>query len=1067
MSKSDEGNAWELDLAELFLSRRNFLHAGLAAAGMAALGGCSSDAVRRTASGLDPIHRLQMILRQSPDHLVARSRELVQQGDIEKIVAFVRDRIGVLPAPTRGGDPLTAARWGADATLRGGAGTLRERAELLAGLLTAGGAKATVVSIERPSTVDHVALADRVATPFAPDADRLAALWKQATGGAAPWPARVADTLDDVADRVAQRLLAALPPEALQANPWPDDLPARIPAVAVESGGGTRWAIAVGKVGLVDREPAGLSTSLSPVDLPQVEVSLAVALLPPRGAVTDGSVIHEVAKGRWSAAEVAGRHIEVTFIPAAPPSDLVGQRPEAFPLRIPVLRLVRAEGGDPPPNHLGETLAMVSRSGGLYTTDEAGTSLAGPFGPVVTADSADRRRRLGQVQKLEAVADPSTFPAVEVGLTALDATGNRVEGLAATDFDVREDDRPVPFEVVANGAPAGVRLLVIYDTSGSVAETWSRPAAKASFEKTLARALTTAGGTSPFLTQVIGVGDRARPNGWAAPTEADVAAGLAAVSSNSDVWTTLGRALPASGASAAIMISDNRSSLEDPALIPELQRALGASGVPVLCVPIGQVDELSTALIVARSGGARVSPSAPDVAERLRSFAEQQVKRAATTSYRLRVRAPVSGPADRTIEVALAGRGAIRTTVRYHVPPESDRGVASGVGGVYLTISVGDRVQTRRLGGVESDGRGGLAEPIGSVAIAEANRVLDQVTAIAFEPGSPPAAILLDDAVTAAISAKAAVAEIRPSLDAVDRGKLVTAVGRAGRYPALFPALLQASAKGTSAPPEGLRVVVFTFGTDAAGKVAVTTDIVPGLNRSLPVGTDRRSAFTAALRSSLGLSLREAGAMRSSAASDLGDRPLQVVAPNEWLPDSGPWDAAHRAALKPIMTEYLGWYRLVPTTGTGPACWVVDPGTGTTVAVGALGRGAASSGCVIDVPGAGDIAGALYWLGFAGAAISIGCQVHNPVKKTTVEIYGCLGAQTAGVASAAGALFTAPNWSARATTYFVYAIGTLMGSLPDMLEGVGADPMEAPAKVVLAVIALLIGVLGNLDCGGS
>ena len=1052
------------------VSRRELLEALVAAAGLAVLG-CRPDA-RPTHAGTPPgapslesIDRLREILRASPDHLVARARELIARRDLDAIVAFVRDRIAVLPAPTPTGDPLTAARWGAEATLRGGAGTLRERAELLASLLTAAGARATVAAIDRPAAIDRAALAAVPAARFAPDAADLEALWQQATKGLAPWPGKGEDALDAVADRISRHILDALPASAREAAPWGDDLPRSIPVVQVESSGRTRWAIALGKVGFQDSPPAGLTTSLNTVDIPAVELSVAVALAPPRGAVTDGSALHEVARGRWSAAEVAGRHVELTFVPPVPPAELVGRSPDDFPIRLPVLRLVTAEGGDPDPARNGETLAMVTRSGGLYTTDDGSQTLTGPFGLVPAADSAARQRLAGSVATIKATADASTFPAVDVAVVALDQAGHRVDGLGAADFTVEEDGKAVAFDLVANGAPAAVRLLVLYDASGSVTESWVAPAAKARFEASLARALTAAAERAPFSVQVIGLGGRAGPNGWAPPTEAGLRSAMAGITSTSDVWDSLGRALPASGASAAIMISDNQSTLEDPALVPAFRRAFAAAGVPVLAVPIGKPDEAATAFIVETSHGARLSPTAPDAAERIRAFAEAQVTRAATTSYRLRLRAAEAGPSERTVAVALRGRKSVGASARYRVPLPEARGVASGVGGVYLTITVGGRREIRRLGGVPLDGRGGYLGTIDAAAIADATGVLDRVTAVAFEPGSPAASVLLDDAVTAAMSAKAAAASVPATLDGADRAGLMNAVARAGRYPAMLPALLQPGAL-PGAPPEGLRVVVFALGA-AKDRIVITTDIPPGLNRSLPVGATRRDAFAAALRGSLALSLREAGAMDTSAAARLGERPLQVVAPAGSLPEKGPWSAEQRAALAPLLLQYYDWYRLVPTTGTGTAFWVVDPATGTTVAVGEMGRGGAAKNCVIDQPMQLDIPTAMYWLGVAGAAISIYCASIEK-KKSVPQVIGCIGAQGAGTASAAYALFTAIAWSDRAVILFVFAISNLMGGLPDWIEQ-GAEngttsPEDASAKVVLAVLALLIGVLGNLKC---
>ena len=152
---------------------------------------------------------------------------------------------------------------------------------------------------------------------------------------------------------------------------------------------------------------------------------------------------------------------------------------------------------------------MVSRSGGIYTTSDGGQTLTGPFGVVPAADSVERQRLAASVETIKATADGSTFPMVDVAVVALDKAGHRVDGLGAADFTVEEEGKPAPFDLVANGAPSAVRLLIMYDASGSVTETWAAPAAKERFETALARALTTAARRAPFSVQVIGLGGRA------------------------------------------------------------------------------------------------------------------------------------------------------------------------------------------------------------------------------------------------------------------------------------------------------------------------------------------------------------------------------------------------------------------------------------------------------------------------------------------------------------------------------------------------------------------------------
>jgi hypothetical protein len=107
------------------------------------------------------------------------------------------------------------------------------------------------------------------------------------------------------------------------------------------------------------------------------------------------------------------------------------------------------------------------------------------------------------------------------------------------------------------------------------------------------------------------------------------------VASNSDVWLTLGRSVPASGAAAVLLVSDNEAH-DLPADIPGFRRALRASGVPIACLPVGTVDQATTGLILAEGGGPRLTATAPDLAAKLGAFIGDRVAAAGATNYRLR-----------------------------------------------------------------------------------------------------------------------------------------------------------------------------------------------------------------------------------------------------------------------------------------------------------------------------------------------------------------------------------------------------------------------------------------------
>lgn len=125
-------------------------------------------------------------LRQSPDHLPGKADALVKEGDPAKLFQFVRDDIMTYPPSDDSFvGCVTAQRWGVQGTLRGGAGTPREKAELLASLYRRARLTAElVVGQADPSKIDGKAVLlrshqRRFAQPITAD---QATAWNRALG---------------------------------------------------------------------------------------------------------------------------------------------------------------------------------------------------------------------------------------------------------------------------------------------------------------------------------------------------------------------------------------------------------------------------------------------------------------------------------------------------------------------------------------------------------------------------------------------------------------------------------------------------------------------------------------------------------------------------------------------------------------------------------------------------------------------------------------------------------------------------------------------------------------------
>src|SRR5262249_4508380 len=159
-----------------------------------------------------------------------RAADVVATKDAAKIVDFVRTRIAVAP-PFENSDPVANRRWGTAATLRSGLGTMRERADLLADLLTQAGFKADVQIADRPSSITVENLSKAIPAPaFAPDQARVQLAAQLLRQAGAPAPAKQHD-LNPGPDPVPA-ILSTLPDDAQKVgNLRGDLLPQLVPLV--------------------------------------------------------------------------------------------------------------------------------------------------------------------------------------------------------------------------------------------------------------------------------------------------------------------------------------------------------------------------------------------------------------------------------------------------------------------------------------------------------------------------------------------------------------------------------------------------------------------------------------------------------------------------------------------------------------------------------------------------------------------------------------------------------------------------------------------------------------------
>ncbi len=1039
-------------------TRREVLLALGASALFPACGGSSGGGSSSPATSLQSLRDL---VRASPDHLSARAAAVIAAGDFTAAVRFVRDQIAVLP-PSRPTDAANdGVRWGPDATLRAGAGTQRERAELLQAMLLAMGATAQIVDAPCPSTVDLAALYAVRPPVFNADSSKLAALGSDVAAKAVhinePFP-----DLDP--SGVVSSILALIPASAAVVSAPTGGLDSRVPVVAYTAKGAMHWAFALGPIDEVDAQPDGVGAELPAATYPTVTVRLLAAMGDLPGVPTPTGLV-ELVSGHWTADQLAGGRLLVTT-GSSNPAASAGAPADQITIRTPLLQVQRPTPLD------GDAAAAAGKGlwspsmglpapaafgGGPFTlsgaviagTAQASDPVVGPYGALGSLDAAAHAAAVASVASIQATANGGAFPQVELTVAALDGSGNPVSGLVQSDFSVTDEGVAQTTTLLSNAGVETIRVMLAYDCSGSV--TWPTPADKTAFDAQVAGACAAAAATTPFLLGTATLGSEPA-DGYIAPDATAIETEVAGCVSFSPIWYTLGTLVPQDGVSAVVMVSDFQAD-DDAASIPALMQRAARSGVALALVPVssGGVDQTTIDTLVSTLGATVLDPTAADFQQQLTTFLEAAAAQAKSSGYRFSYRVPddqQTNQATRTAAVSLVASGGVEGTAPYTVPAAGARGNA-GLAGLYLELTIGGSGPvTRRLAGPALDRFGAPQAPVAS-DFADTLAILNGFTIVALEPGSPTAGQGADDQITGALS-------LQPITDAV--GKTYAEAAQAASGARLHSAPLYQLVDpqpppvgGPAIAPEWMRVVVATETADDSRGLVFTTDIVPELNRVVVATSDPAAAFQSAVRAGVALSQRESLVMRSTAAASLAGASLQYLPPSGDPTTLIGFTAADLASWSHAFNEYGNWHLLVPTDPKVGAMWVVDRTTGSTVAVFADGSGGGSSECNNAVNNSQvQIAIALLQCGVA--LVLMECEGME-------WGYACAGAYVFGVGASVVALFAGAYFKQDiAGDILITAEANVFGLLPG----------SAGLAVGLAVLMLvLLESLGSINEGCS
>jgi hypothetical protein len=932
------------------LTRRGFLGATSAAAFLLMLESCSMGSLGRSAaspSGAGGSDRYQQALllmrdalRASPDHLAFRATDLVAHRDATGIVEFVRDRISVVPPFVEFDDVRGARRWGTAATLRGGRGTLRERADVLADMLTRAGFKAGVMSADLPAGIGLQDLYRARVTDFAPDQGKVAAASAQlrAAGRAI---ASAPPAFDPGPDRVAA-IMGALPASLQQAHLRQDLVPAKVPVVAFDDGGRKRYAFALGDLNISDTAPSGLGTYGDGDALRTLTVTVSAMANPAPGTATPRGRLIELVSARWAADAVVGHQVLLSFVPPQGPRWILGAGLDALPVRLPTLRLQADQAPSSAPASFTVAGPAVTMHGDVLAPAVGGQPAAngaidGPFGAIPALADADLKKAVANASAIRASVNAAAFPQVEIDFTVTDAGGSGIDGINAASFTVKEEGQKVPgFALYSNvHAQARPRVMVVYDAKYSFGN-WKSAAAENTFQTKLASVLEKLAATRAFDIQVVGLGASPDGSSWTAPKSDAILAKLKAAGEYADdPWLTAGGAALDQGVTAMVVVSDFDSLDVDSRTVAALQRLVAASRVPVFAVPVGvrnATDRAALKQVVALSGGEQLDPNDAETPAKIGALVAPLVANWVGGAYRIRYTASADGPAQRTVTIGLAGRNQPVANSTYQVPVSPVAGPSFT--GLYVTIEIPGVFRSfRRIAGVKVDGGGGLLGALDDpVDVAETRAAMNGVTTIAIEPGTPTPAAVIEDAVAALLSAE----PLRPLSATATPDQILSAVKAGVRsFPtSLMSMLLPANSE--SGAVRSLTVAIVQQRALSPAAIETHADFAVGANLLIPIATDRRAGFASALATSIGASQAEAATFDDSAYARLSGRGLTALAANDFSAYNEFFKTVPpaRLALWKAMTRiYSDLHMVVPQAGAADAFWAVDPGTGAAKAV--------------------------------------------------------------------------------------------------------------------------------------
>ncbi len=725
----------------------------------------------------EALRNAQSLLRDSSDNLPVRAQRLAEDEALtdeekaEAIFEFVRDEIAAVPndGPDYYDDLLVRERWGPRATLHSGIGTPREKAEVLVMLYERAGFDARVVGPWEPQEGLEKVAFDVFGSEVVHASDiELPDDYEEWSSAFRPAPEVIEEneqySVDDFhgeetsLENRRARIEEGLAEHEARTDELVDQLRALLPE---DFGAGESPVIETLSLPLVELELDGATQVLNPLvpdtafeddwsgedidEAPESEGVLPIQVTVEYATALDPDVWTPAVQGEWSADELAGRRLHLSFLNHMGFEQLATRTLREVDTFAPMLAIGDQDLSEEERQELSAYGDPFAITGEPIEHDDGDFRIGNN---VLTDASASASA--GDVADVEMSIDADHFPCIDTAISLRDEQGNSVEGLPGHAFEVEESGQSVEATLASN-VVSPARVLFIMDISGSVPEEF-RSEETVDFLVDLADS---ASGEYPDTEFAIVQHSRIpEPDEdvWTQSLEELEEQGLDTINSSWDrspLWEALaeGNALDPT---VIVFVNDAQANDEFTAQKEEKIR----QGAPVLVIGVGPVDEEKAQTMVDLSGGElfevqEVEEITPPLFDFLDDHLEQH--------YLFRLLAPLEGPTTRELTFSIPDAG-VEVTEQYEVPEDPDQlECPMPIAGVRTTVRIGDDEVTRQLAGASG------AEEVDYETRDFQDDVLTLlggVVTYSFDGGKPAFGTFMDRYVTALLSGESDVDQL-------------------------------------------------------------------------------------------------------------------------------------------------------------------------------------------------------------------------------------------------------------------------------------------------------------------